>query len=231
MLSQIPNLSSRQASRLRQVQLHQTILYFTHQPATKPSYTSDIMSSLLHIARNVQAAVKAYNSVKENTDRAKWKAGFENEQVCPRFKRFIDLTHLHFNKSKSILAFHQAKTENPSKPAPILHPLLVALAIVLKHDEDFSLVTESHPKLTTHKYYDETAVFPDLSSLTPSGEVCWWEDFGASHFLTSHFICHNARQLRSLRQNRQLRVRNFQLLMNRLRMRDRQLLRSWQCLS
>jgi hypothetical protein len=55
------------------------------QPANQPSYTSHTMSSLLHIACRIQAAVKAYNSVKGNTDRAKWKAGFENEQVRPIF--------------------------------------------------------------------------------------------------------------------------------------------------
>ena len=55
------------------------------------------------------------------------------------------------------------------------------LAIVLGCDEDFSLVTENHPGLLKHKYYDPSASFPDLSSYPPSREDCWWQDLGARH--------------------------------------------------
>jgi hypothetical protein len=39
------------------------------------------MTSLLHVASRVEAAVKAYNSVKEHTDLELWKAEFEKERV------------------------------------------------------------------------------------------------------------------------------------------------------
>ena len=65
--------------------------------------------------------------------------------------------------------------------APKLHPLIIVLAIVLGRDEDFSLVTENHPGLLKHKYYDPSASFPDLSSYPPSREDCWWQDLGACH--------------------------------------------------
>ena len=55
------------------------------------------------------------------------------------------------------------------------------LAIVLGRDEDFSLVTENHPGLLKHKYYDPSASFPDLSAYPPSREDCWWQDLGAHH--------------------------------------------------
>jgi hypothetical protein len=73
-----------------------------------------------------------------------------------------------------------------------LHPLLVALTIVLHNGEDFSLISASHPQLAKHKYYKPSAVFPDLSPFLPSKEDCWWEDLGASHqdLSVSHF--HNA---------------------------------------
>jgi hypothetical protein len=109
-------------------------------------------------------------------------------RCAPYFKRFID-SHLHFNKSKSISVFRQTALENPSGQAPVLHPLLVALAIVLKCDEDFSLVTENHPKIKIHKYYTATAVFPDLSPFIPPREDRWWEDLGASlSYYSFHFL-------------------------------------------
>lgn len=83
-----------------------------------------------------------------------------------------------FNQSNSIVAFRQAKAEHPNKKAPDLHPLLAALAIVLDNNEDFSLITENHPELPRHKFYNPSAFFPDLS-LFPPKEDCWWEDLGA----------------------------------------------------
>jgi hypothetical protein len=139
------------------------------------------MSSILHIACRIQTAVKAYNSVKEYADREKWKAHFENEKVCPLFSRFIDLMPI-LNKTKCIRAFQEAKAAQSTNQAPKLHPLAVALAIVLGKNEDFSLITEDHPDLLKHKYYDASAHFPDLSPFLPAMEDCWWVDLGASHF-------------------------------------------------
>jgi hypothetical protein len=50
------------------------------------------MSSLLHIAHRIEAAVEAYISVKEHADWELWKAGFEDEKVRREFDQaFIDL--------------------------------------------------------------------------------------------------------------------------------------------
>ena len=48
------------------------------------------MSSILHIACRIQAAVQAYNSVKGHADREKWKARFEDERVLPLFRRITN---------------------------------------------------------------------------------------------------------------------------------------------
>jgi hypothetical protein len=69
------------------------------------------------------------------------------------------------------------------KEAPILHPLLVALSIVLDSNEDLSLITASHRDLQRHKYYSPSAEFPELSPFLPEGEDHWWEDLGVSHIL------------------------------------------------
>lgn len=49
------------------------------------------MSSLLHVAYRVEAAAKAYSSIKEHADQVVWKARFSDEKVCTLFRRFIDL--------------------------------------------------------------------------------------------------------------------------------------------
>ena len=142
------------------------------------------MSSLLHAASRIQAAVNAYNSVQDWADQEKWRAQFVKENVCPLlgpvFMCFCNLISVS-KKHKSMLAFHQAKADHPSHEAPNLHPLVVALVIVLTKNEDFSLITENHPELKRHKYYNPSAVFPpDLSPFLPPREDRWWEDLGAS---------------------------------------------------
>lgn len=58
---------------------------------TATSSTST-MSSLLHIAHRIEAAVEAYISVKEHANWELWKAGFEDEKVRREFDQaFIDL--------------------------------------------------------------------------------------------------------------------------------------------
>ena len=96
-----------------------TTFYILHnQLANQPSHTSHTMSSLLHIASHIQAAVKAYNSVKEHADREKWKAGFENEKVRPMFKRFIDLIFILISP---IRFWHFAKRR---RRTPVIRPQL-----------------------------------------------------------------------------------------------------------
>ncbi|KAF8260935.1 hypothetical protein EI94DRAFT_1811028 [Lactarius quietus] len=126
------------------------------------------MSSLLHIASRIQAAVLAYTSVMDHTDLEKWKAQFQNE------------------KAKSIKEFMNARKNNPNMPAPDLHPLIVALALVLDEKDlnrfQFSLVTENYPQDQLHrnKYYNPSAVFPaNLSSYLPPREDWWWEELAA----------------------------------------------------
>lgn len=109
-----------------------------------------------------------------------------------------------------------------------MHPSILALSIVLSNDEDFSLITSNHPQLPSHKYYNDLAVFPDLSTFLPSREDCWWEGLGASHqiYTTQIFTIHP--QLPSLSQGRRLsnrrRPRSRQQMLQR---RRRQCWRSW----
>ncbi|KAF8259612.1 hypothetical protein EI94DRAFT_1813055 [Lactarius quietus] len=124
------------------------------------------MSSLLCIASRIQAALRAYTSVMDHTDLEKWKAQFQNE------------------KAKSIKEFMNARKNNPNMPVPDLHPLIVALALVLDEKDpnrfQFSLITENYPQDQLHrnKYYNPSAVFPDLSSYLPPREDRWWEELG-----------------------------------------------------
>jgi hypothetical protein len=67
----------------------------TSTSASKPHFcqplSTSIMSSLLHVAYRVEAAAKAYSSIKEHADQVVWKARFSDEKVCTLFRRFIDL--------------------------------------------------------------------------------------------------------------------------------------------
>ncbi|KAF8262218.1 hypothetical protein EI94DRAFT_1704943 [Lactarius quietus] len=70
-------------------------------------------------------------------------------------------------------------------PAPDLHPLIVVLALVLDEKDpnrfQFSLITENYPQDELHrnKYYNPSAVFPDLSSYLPPRKDWWWEELAA----------------------------------------------------
>ncbi|KAI9429532.1 hypothetical protein H4582DRAFT_2065117 [Lactarius indigo] len=114
------------------------------------------MTSLLSIASVIEAAVAAYVSVRDVTDRAEWKR------------------HLEKEKAKATKVFRQVKKDN-SGEAPALHPTLAALYIVLDADGDLSEITRTNPGLKRHKYYQPGAKFPqDISDLLPS-EGRWWE--------------------------------------------------------
>jgi hypothetical protein len=57
---------------------------------------------------------------------------------------------------------------------------LAALAIVIRQDQDLLLISEDHPGIRRHIFYDSNARFPnDLSHLLPenAGER-WWERLG-----------------------------------------------------
>ncbi|KAF8263076.1 hypothetical protein EI94DRAFT_1704262 [Lactarius quietus] len=125
------------------------------------------MSSLLRIASRIQAAVRVYTSVMDHTDLEKWKAQFQNE------------------KAKSIEEFMNARKNNLNMPVPDLHLLIVVLALVLDEKDpnrfQFSLITENYPQDQLHrnKYYNPSAVFPDLSLYLPLREDWWWEELPA----------------------------------------------------
>ena len=55
---------------------------------------------------------------------------------------------------------------------PSLHPTLVALSIVLSHDEDLSRIDWSHPDCHLHKRFKSDATFPDniLDLLPPHAD-------------------------------------------------------------
>ncbi|KAI9447438.1 hypothetical protein H4582DRAFT_2067999 [Lactarius indigo] len=124
------------------------------------------MTSLLSIASVIEAAIAAYVSVRDVTDRAEWKR------------------HLEKEKAKATKVFRQVKKDN-SGEAPALHPTLAALYIVLDADGDLSEITRTNPGLKRHKYYqlmnstheddthsDKKTV--DISDLLPS-KGRWWE--------------------------------------------------------
>jgi len=61
---------------------------------------------------------------------------------------------------------------------PGLHPTLIALSIVLHHDEDLGSINQSHPDQQSHEFYKADANFPNnISDLLPSADH-WWEGLG-----------------------------------------------------
>ncbi|KAN0121379.1 hypothetical protein V8E52_003275 [Russula decolorans] len=115
------------------------------------------MNALLQIASRVEAAEKAYISVRGFGDREEWRAKFEEEMTA---------------------AIHEVRRifrENGGA-CPPLHPILIALSIVLDRDEDLGRITRFHPGRWEHEFYDDSAEFPaDLSDLLPPSADCWWE--------------------------------------------------------
>ena len=63
----------------------------------------------------------------------------------------------------------------------MLHPVLVALFIVLTEDHDLGSINRAHPEIGDFKYYDRDAEFPETLSMLPGGPPCWWERLGASN--------------------------------------------------
>jgi hypothetical protein len=85
------------------------------------------------------------------------------------------------------LAFHKVQQENGGLP-PALHPTLAALGIVLQQNEDFGMITRSHPDLEMHKYYKRDIIFrSDISHLLPQRAERWWEDLGECSKLFCYF--------------------------------------------
>jgi hypothetical protein len=65
-----------------------------------------------------------------------------------------------------------------------LHPILGALTIVIRKNEDFGNITASHPGLKNHKYYNPNAEFPaDISNMLPPMADRWWESLGMRQLL------------------------------------------------
>jgi hypothetical protein len=75
-----------------------TLPHFQHfSPTTSSQFTLNFaMSSLLHIACRVEAAVEAYISVKEYANWELWKAGFSKENVRKVFNWPFYWSHHHF---------------------------------------------------------------------------------------------------------------------------------------
>ena len=62
---------------------------------------------------------------------------------------------------------------------PALHPVLAALTIVLKKDEDLGNIQSFHLLLRKHSYYKPEAEFPDdISDHLPGAAQRWWERLG-----------------------------------------------------
>ena len=67
-----------------------------------------------------------------------------------------------------------------------MHPILVALSIVIADKEDLSRITRDHPGRLRHKFYDASANFSaDISDLLPPSEDRWWEVLGKPGLLRS----------------------------------------------
>ena len=68
--------------------------------------------------------------------------------------------------------------------SPPMHPILVALSIVIADKEDLSRITRDHPGRLHHKFYDSSAdLSADISDLLPSSEDRSWEVLGKPRLL------------------------------------------------
>ena len=72
---------------------------------------------------------------------------------------------------------------NPRKVLP-MHPILIALSIVMTGQEDLSHIARDHPGRLRHRFYDASVDFSaDISDLLPPGEDRWWEALGKPRLL------------------------------------------------
>ncbi|KAI9449765.1 hypothetical protein BJY52DRAFT_1227576 [Lactarius psammicola] len=114
------------------------------------------MTSLLHIAARLEAAVESYAAVWDLTDGAEWKHHFEEEKV------------------RATREFRRVKANSGASPA--LPPTVAALYLVLDAEADFTEIGRNHPCLHRHAYFKRDAEFPaDISDLLPPHADRWWE--------------------------------------------------------
>ena len=77
------------------------------------------------------------------------------------------------------MLYHFRQIPKENGVAPVLHPTLVELFIVLQRGADLSEIRRDHPNLHKHKYYDPEAKFPqDISNLLPAPVDRWWVTLG-----------------------------------------------------
>ncbi|KAI9441036.1 hypothetical protein BJY52DRAFT_1229496 [Lactarius psammicola] len=118
------------------------------------------MTSLLHIAARLEAAVKSYVAVWDLTDGAEWKHHFEEEKV------------------RTTREFWRVKANSGASLA--LPPIVAALYLVLDTEADFTEIGRNHPCLHRHTYFKCDAEFPaDISDLLPLHADHWWEPLAA----------------------------------------------------
>ncbi|KAH9984607.1 hypothetical protein BJV77DRAFT_1071939 [Russula vinacea] len=107
----------------------------------------NIMETLFSIASRVEAAIKSYVGVQQDTNKKEWWAKFQSEF------------------EESVITFYRIRQKNGGNPTnpPALHPTLAALAIVLRKNQDFGMITRSHPDLKDHKYFNPDVDFSKTS--------------------------------------------------------------------
>ncbi|KAN0111964.1 hypothetical protein V8E52_007982 [Russula decolorans] len=122
------------------------------------------MTSFLHIASRVEAAMEAYISVRDFADREEWKGKFRGEMQNATYE------------------YRRVWNENRGY-FTALPPTLVALSIVLEQDEDLGRINRSHPDREEHNYFNPNTVFAaDISDLLPPSADRWWESLAeAAH--------------------------------------------------
>ena len=146
------------------------------------------MLDLCQIAFRVMAAIKAYNSVRDFTDRADWVEGLNDELVSAHLCKVLTqcLDRLFFFQIESCCSQYLGALQRywGSKSRPPIHHILVALSIVLNQNEDLSRVTTTHPDRDEHMFYDPSADFSkDILDLASRTKSCWWEPLGKPQFL------------------------------------------------
>ena len=134
--------------------------------------------TLLSFASRVEAAVASYLEVRDFTDETKWRKKFDTERVRILIRFCCRVSTHRSSKINAGHEFNRLKDEAGGK-APDLHPILIALFIVMFTDGDLGNITRNHPRKEESKYFNRNAVFPDQIAkyLPPRGER-WWEDLG-----------------------------------------------------